>query len=87
MIMTIIQKRITAESQRTQRINFIRIPERGILINDISTWEMHCLCPKDFDHSIFHPLRGKYYKKELSVLCALRERSERAVNYQFYKHG
>jgi hypothetical protein len=30
-------------------------------------------------HSIFPPLRGKYYKLNLSALCDLRERSERAV--------
>ena len=31
-------------------------------------------------YSIFPPLRGKYYLQNLSALCGLRERSERAVS-------
>ena len=31
-------------------------------------------------YSIFPPLRGKYYKQNLSALCVLRERSEWAVS-------
>jgi len=45
--MTLLSKNgFTAKSQRAQRKNFIRIPERGILINvsDIKKYT-YCFCP------------------------------------------
>jgi len=40
---------------------------------------------KSLFHSIFPPLRGKYYKEKLSVLCVSSEQRERAVNLRIRK--
>ena len=44
------------DTKDTER-NFIRIPEKGILIKEFVFF------PKGSIYSIFLPLRGKYYKK------------------------
>jgi len=72
---------ISPQAQRTQRINFIRISEREILINNIcDKINIPCICPKGWADSIFPPLRGKYYKLKTSAFSAASEHSERAVD-------
>jgi hypothetical protein len=57
---------------------FIRIPEKGILkklfVSEKSKPYFYRVPPsfphwRGCYHSIFPPLRGKYYKKRLGVLC------------------
>ena len=75
-----------AETLRSQRKKFYQNSLEGNSDKGFHYSRMYFLfCPKGLIHSIFPPLRGKYYKKILRALCVSRERSERAVNIIFRK--
>jgi hypothetical protein len=79
----------TAEAQRTQRKKFFRIPEKGILKKLTSIEKcisvfarpvpMGCVTSGEGFLDCLFPLLREKDNKKLSVLCASRERSERAV--------
>ena len=83
---TFVQKRSHHQTLRSQRKKFYQNSWEGNSDKGFHYSRMYFLfCPKGLIHSIFPPLRGKYYKKILSALCVSRERSERAVNIIFRK--
>jgi hypothetical protein len=73
--------------QSRRERNFIRIPERGILIK-VSTILLNRhlpLFPKGLIHSIFPPLRGKYYKQNTQRSQRLKRAKRTGGKYYFLK--
>ena len=69
------ENNFTAKSPSTQRENFLRIPERGILRKESAVLSkgLSAVFVADLIRSIFPLLRGKYYNKILSDLSGSRD--------------